>query len=94
MNLRTLNNLFRSLLGDVYEPFSVQVIPRNGIRLLAEGLRPTLYGFDLGVRDSATHYFDDKEQVEQEHGHRPSVEYRLLQQLGERGLIRVAEVPG
>ena len=97
MSPQELNNLFRSLLGDVYEAFPLRNPPRNGINLLAcllaEDLLPTLYGFDLGARNRATHYFDDREQVELEGGHQFNLEYRLLQQLGERGLIRVAEAP-
>ena len=93
MSPQELGRLFRALLGDAGDVFSLSIIPRNGIRLLAcllaEGLRPSLYGFDLDARDRASHYFDDKEQVEMAHGHRPGVEYRLLQQLRERGLIRV-----
>ena len=46
MSPRELNNLFRSLLGDVYEAFPLRNPPRNGINLLAcllaEDLLPTL----------------------------------------------------
>ena len=96
MGTHEINDVFVKLLGSVYSPFPHANPPRNGIRLLAAlidaGCRPALFGFDLGIRQRNSHYYDDLAQVDSVgSGHQPSREYRLLNQLRHRGLIEVVQ---
>jgi hypothetical protein len=70
--------------------------PRNGVKLtialIDAGIVPTLYGFDLDQRESSSHYFDEESQVDVgkgNPGHRLDLEYTLLQECAEKGLIEV-----
>ena len=74
--------------------FSARNQPRNGIKLLAylldAGFKPDLYGFDLSDRGNNAHYYDNEIQTEgQQQGHKPSIEFKLLNELKEKGLINV-----
>lgn len=90
-----INQVYRSLVGPEAIQFPKEHHPRNGIKLLAslihEGIRPTLYGFDLADRGDNKHYFDDEIQTENidQFGHQPSREYALLKQLIDKNLIEV-----
>lgn len=94
MSPQKLNSLFSDLLGADYQAFPPINHPRNGIKLLAcvlaAGLTPTLYGFDLDERAGARNYFDDV-LVEEAPGpgHKPSLEFRLLSQLAAAGHVRL-----
>ena len=91
-----INDVYRQLLGKGAIQFPREHHPRNGIKLLAcllcEGIKPTLYGFDLEERESNTHYYDDEQQIETADGfgHMPSREYVLLKQLRDADLIQLA----
>lgn len=94
MGIHDINDVFFRTLAGTYRPFPHANHPRNGIKLLAAligaGIRPTLFGFDLGARSQNAHYFDSEAQIENPTGgHQPSREYRLLNQLRHRGLINV-----
>ena len=74
--------------------FSGNHHPRNGIKLiaclLAAGIVPDLYGFDMEARGDNSHYFDDEVQLEREDGgHLPSLEFKVLNILQEKGLVRI-----
>jgi len=89
-----VNFVFHTLLGHKKWSFSKKNQPRNGVKLLAcllQGkVKPVLYGFDVVDRGDNQHYFDNEVQVECEGvGHRPSVEYGLIQELHEKGLLEL-----
>ena len=90
-----INQVYRNIIGPEAIQFPKEHHPRNGIKLLAsllnEGIRPTLYGFDIADRGDNKHYFDDEKQLEhvETFGHRPSMEYALLKQLSDLDLIEV-----
>lgn len=72
--------------------------PRNGVKLtialVAAGIKPTLFGFDLIKREECSHYFDDEKQIdvgEGEAGHRLDLEYKLLTALADRDIIQVRD---
>ncbi len=94
MSMEQLNRvLFRATRPEAIQ-FSYRNHPRNGIKLLAcllhAGVRPDLFGFDLGDRGDNSHYFDDQIQREvPEGGHIPSREYALLRLLRDRRLVRL-----
>ncbi|MEM7542737.1 MAG: glycosyltransferase family 29 protein [Pseudomonadota bacterium] len=90
----TVNQIMTPLVNDTAYRFSVHHHPRNGIKLLAcllaVGIRPALFGFDVVARGENRHYFDDEVQIEGEKtGHKPSIEYGLLLALSDRGLIEI-----
>ncbi len=90
--LNDINSIFYNFLGHSKWFFSENNNPRNGIKLiaclLAAGIKPNLYGFDIEERESNSHYFDDEVQEDYlEWGHMPSIEYRLLKELGEKELL-------
>lgn len=94
LSINELNKVYESRLGSKYTPFSHKNHPRNGIKLIAalidSGIKPTLFGFDLHDREINSHYFDNENQTEagtNQIGHKPSLEYILLNQLLEKGLI-------
>ena len=91
-----LNELITQIFGSPVVEFPLKNHPRNGIKLavplVAAGIRPTLYGFDLESRSVQTHYFDDEKQNEVPEGtpgHRPSLEYALLAELVAGELITI-----
>ena len=92
LDVPTINKIFTSLLGHSEFLFPLNNHPRNGIKLLAcllpHGIRPTLYGFDTADRGDNCHYFDKEYQVETpERGHKPSIEFKLLNALHAKGLV-------
>lgn len=94
MPFAEINQVFIRLLGTNAPLFDLKHHPRNGIKLLAcllqEGIKPTLYGFDLEDHGDNKHYFDDEVQLEKpDGGHMPSWEYQLLKQLEKSELITV-----
>jgi len=89
-----VNEVFARILGHSKWHFPSNNHPRNGIKLLAclldAGLVPNLYGFDLSERESNHHYYDNEKQVESKtYGHKPSIEYGLLNELKDKHLIHV-----
>ncbi len=91
-----INQGIKHLFGRPPVEFPPNNHPRNGIKLLVAllmaGIKPTLYGFDLGPRQDAKHYFDDEVQVDVgagNPGHRPSLEFALLSASVARGMISV-----
>jgi glycosyl transferase family 29 (putative sialyltransferase) len=94
LDVPMINSIFTSLLGHSKWEFPVNNHPRNGIKLLASllanGTRPTLFGFDISDRGDNCHYFDREYQLETpERGHKPSIEFVLLSELHEKGLIDI-----
>lgn len=92
----TINEIFGRILGHTKWYFPANNHPRNGIKLLAcllaAGVTPKLYGFDFGERENNTHYYDDEKQIESKgHGHKPSIEYGLLNELRDKQLISARE---
>lgn len=92
LDVPTINRIFSDLLGHGRCQFPVNNHPRNGIKLLAcllpGGVKPDLYGFDIIDRGNNCHYFDQEYQLETpERGHKPSIEFELLKELQEKGLI-------
>ena len=91
-NIDDINRVFSGLLGHTKWSFSVRHQPRNGVKLLScllsAGITPYLYGFDLADRGINAHYFDNELQLETlERGHKPSIEFKLLQELEDKKLI-------
>ena len=89
-----INKILTRRTGSETLLFNDHTSPRNGIKLIAclidAGIKPVLFGFDICDRSHNVHYFDDEKQNEtpqNEFGHRPSVEYKLLSELAERDLI-------
>lgn len=94
IDVPTVNRIFLRLLPGSRHFFTSMHHPRNGIKLLAcltdEGIIPDLYGFDLQDRGDNRHYFDDEIQAETpERGHKPSIEFALLTDLAEKGLVNI-----
>jgi hypothetical protein len=92
LNVRALNNIFSQKLGNEFQPFPQQNHPRNGINLIAclvaEGIVPDVYGFDIALRKDSTHYFDDEVQHSGlGSGHKLEYEYDLLKLLAAKKLI-------
>jgi hypothetical protein len=91
-----INQLIEQVLGRTAVLFPPKNHPRNGVKLVvalvAAGIKPTLYGFDMESRPVPTHYYDDEKQnevPEGKPGHRPSLEYELLAALASEGLISI-----
>lgn len=93
-DIPTINAVFARLLPGNRYLFSSWNHPRNGIKLLSciidAGVKPDLYGFDLYDRGDNRHYFDDEIQAETpERGHKPSIEFALLRDIAEKGLVNI-----
>ncbi len=91
-----INASITALLGRPPVIFPLNNHPRNGVKLavalMMAGVKPTLYGFDLEPRENAHHYYDDEVQIEVppgSPGHRPSLEFVLLDSCRQRGLLNV-----
>ena len=96
LDVPMINRIFSSLLGHSNCQFPLNNHPRNGIKLLAcllpHGITPVLYGFDMADRGDNCHYFDKEYQLETpERGHKPSIEFELLKQLRDKGLVKIKQ---
>jgi hypothetical protein len=91
-----VNQLIEQVLGHPAVEFPPKNHPRNGVKLVialvAAGIKPTLYGFDMETRPAPNHYYDEERQREVAPGtagHLPSLEYELLAALAVNQLIVV-----